>query len=258
MTASNIFRRDATNVGDWHCAPVRYFSLPAGEADILDSEKLTLAPHVVVGGGGLIAKTFHPHMERLAARRAEARTLVAWGIGESENVDRSGGFVQPYDGDFPAYLDAFDLVGVRDFGTRHRWVPCVSCMSDIFDAEYPVNTEICVYEHKRIPLPIGDFPRLTNAGDDLGAVVRFLGSAEIVITNSYHGAYWATLLGRRVVVIPAMSKVYRFAHPPVICRLESWKKFVDLAQSYPAALDECRNANRQFFKDVAALQSARS
>jgi hypothetical protein len=256
MKASNIFRRDPTNVGDWHCAPTRYFRLQGGEGDILEIDKLSLAQDVVVGGGGLIAKTFHPHMEKLASRRGEVKTLVAWGIGESENVDRSGGFVRPYDGDFPAYLDAFDLVGVRDFGTRHRWVPCASCMSDVFDRQYPVSTEICVYEHKRIPLPIGDYPRMNNAEEDLHKVARFLASAKVVITNSYHGAYWATLLGRSVVVIPSMSKLYRFAHPPVICRMETWKNFVSSARSYPNALAECRGANIAFSREVLKLQAA--
>lgn len=257
MTASNVFRRDATNVGDWHCAPALYFPLPGDVADLVEIEKAELGPNVVLGGGGLIAKTFHPHMERLVARRSEFRTLVAWGIGESENVDRSGGFVLPYSGDFPSYLGAFDLVGVRDFGTRFRWVPCASCMSKAFDVEYAVETEICVYEHKRIALPIDGFPRRSNAGSDLESVVRFLASAELVITNSYHGAYWATLLGKRVIAIPAMSKMYRLAHPPVICRLETWRAFADRAQPYPDALAECRQANLAFFREVTRLQASR-
>ncbi|TDW25977.1 hypothetical protein EV128_116150 [Rhizobium azibense] len=255
MTVSNIFRSDPTNVGDWYCAPSRYFSLPSGDGDILDLENLSLADHVVVGGGGLIAKTFHPFMERLSARKSEMHTLTAWGIGESENIDKTGRIVGPYNGNYPTYLEAYDLVGVRDFGTSYRWVPCVSCMSEMFDTDYPISTEICVYEHKRIPLAIDGFPVMTNGGNELMTVLRFLGSAELVITNSYHGAYWATLLGRRVIVIPAMSKLYRFAHPPVICRVEDWKKFAGVTQQYASALSECRAANIAFHKAVLSLQS---
>ncbi|KQR69062.1 polysaccharide pyruvyl transferase family protein [Rhizobium sp. Leaf341] len=255
MTAGNIYRRDQTNVGDWYCAPSRYFAFPDAEGDILHIESLPLAQHVIVGGGGLVAKTFHPLMEKLAARKPEIRSLVAWGIGESENVDKTGKIVHPYDGAYPAYLNEFDLVGVRDFGTNYRWVPCVSCMSELFDLEYPVTTDICVYEHKRIPLGISGFPTISNSGDDLQAVLRFLGSAHLVITNSYHGAYWATLLGRRVIVIPSMSKLYRFAHAPVICTATEWSRYVGVTQQYPNALTESRAANLAFHKDVLALQA---
>lgn len=255
MTTGNIYRRDKTNVGDWYCAPCRYFQLPDTEGDILDLDNVSLAPHVIVGGGGLIAKTFHPFMEKLVARKPEMQSLVAWGIGESENIDKTGKIVLPHDGDYPAYLKAFDLVGVRDFGTAYRWVPCASCMSELFDTDYAITTEICVYEHKRIPLGISGFPTISNSGDDLQAVLRFLGSAHLVITNSYHGAYWATLLGRRVIVIPSMSKLYRFAHAPVICTAQDWAKYVGVTQQYPNALAESRAANLAFYKDVLSLQA---
>jgi len=77
-----------------------------------------------------------------------------------------------------------------------------------------------------------------------------------VVTNSYHGAYWATLLGRRVVAIPNMSKMYRFKHAPVIGRAQDWRKLAALAVAYPEALAECRAANLAFFADVAALNPA--
>lgn len=38
---------------------------------------------------------------------------------------------------------------------------------------------------------------------DFNETVAFLGSSEVVLTTSYHGLYWATLLGRKVVVLEA-------------------------------------------------------
>ncbi|WP_443751197.1 hypothetical protein [Asticcacaulis solisilvae] len=250
----NVFRTDATNVGDWFCAPQRYFDFPnKALADILDFDADALAPHVVLGGGGLIAKTFHDHMRRLAELRPRVTSLVAWGIGESEHVDRKGGFVLPYDGLLPDYLKAFDLVGVRDFGAEYPWVPCASCMLEQFDRDYPVTHDVVVYQHKRIPIPIDGFPARTNAGEDIDSVLEFLASGDLVITNSYHGAYWATLLGRRVLAVPNMSKMYRLKHAPVICRAEEWQRFAPLAPRYPEALTECRAANVAFFESVKAL-----
>ncbi|CAL4869162.1 hypothetical protein MMA231_03453 (plasmid) [Asticcacaulis sp. MM231] len=153
----------------------------------------------------------------------------------------------------PDYLKAFDLVGVRDFGTEYRWVPCASCMLPQLDKPYVVQHEVVIYEHKRIPIPLNGTPRLSNDGNDIDAVLAFLASGETVITNSYHGAYWATLLGKRVIAIPNMSKMYRFKHFPVVCRADEWKRFSALTRAYPEALAECRAANLAFFEEVKAL-----
>jgi hypothetical protein len=259
MNKTFLFRKDETNAGDWYCLPSRFFPFEgSGDADILGFDAQHLAPHVVVGGGGLLAKTFHPEMHRLAACRPRLASLVAWGLGESEHVDRKGGFVLPYAGPAPTYLQAFDLVGVRDFGTSQRWVPCASCLLPQFDRELALEHEVVIYEHKRIPVPIdAPFPRRSNAGNDIDAVLAFLASGRIVITNSYHGAYWATLLGRRVLALANMSKMYRFKHAPVIARAEHWRRAIDFTREYPQALAECRQANREFHRDVLALQASR-
>jgi hypothetical protein len=257
MSVGHVFRQDAGNVGDWHCPPLRYFPFAdTVAADILDLDFERLGRHVVVGGGGLLAKSFHASMQRLADGRGRFDSLVAWGVGESENVDRKGGFVLPFAGPMPDYLRQFDLVGVRDYGTEYRWVPCASCMLPQFDRPSEATDDIVIYEHKRIPIPIeGVFRRRSNDGNDIDAVLGFLASGRVVITNSYHGAYWATLLGRRVVALANMSKMYRFKHAPVICRAEGWKRCVDLTVDYPGALAECRQANVDFQRDVMRLQS---
>lgn len=257
MRVSFIFRQDSTNVGDWFCLPSRFFHFPDSDvSDIISFDAESLKENVVVGGGGLLAKTFHSDLNRLVNLKPRMGSLVAWGIGESENIDRQGGFVLPYTGPLPSYLKEFDLVGLRDYGTEHRWVPCVSCMLPQFDLEYEITQEIVIYEHKRIPITIdAPFPRRSNVGNDIDAVLAFLASARVVITNSYHGAYWATLLGRRVVAVPNMSKMYRFKHMPVICQLSHWKRCVDLAREYRSALAECRQATLEFYRDVSLLHA---
>ncbi|WP_367957678.1 polysaccharide pyruvyl transferase family protein [Aquibium pacificus] len=180
--------------------------------------------------------------------------LIAWGIGESLNIDRQGGVVLPYHGPLPDYLSSFDLVGLRDWGTQYPWAPCPSCLLARFDEPPEISRhEIVVYEHKRIPVPIEGLPRLSNNGSDIEKVLSFLASAEVVITNSYHGAYWATLLGRRVVAIPNMSKMYRLRHAPVLSVAERWRRAVDLAEPYPKALAECRSATLDFYDKVLTL-----
>jgi hypothetical protein len=252
LRVCNVFRRDNTNVGDWYCPPNRYFAFTnVVEADILTFDPGLLDGNVLVGGGGLLAQTFHPHMRRLVEQKPKMRSLVAWGIGQSENIDRGGGIVARYTGKLPDYLDAFDIVGLRDFDTPFQWVPCSSCMLQQLDRNYEIEHEICIYEHKRIPIALEGFPRMSNNGDDIDRAIQFLASAHVVVTNSYLGAYWAILLGRRVLCIPNMSKVYGLKHQPVFCRAENWKRLVELAQPYPNALAECRAANAKFYRTIA-------
>jgi hypothetical protein len=269
MEIANVFRADDTNVGDWHCAPFRYFDLGRTCLDILDFDpakdsadaaaKAIAGRHVVLGGGGLIANTFHQKVAHLAEQRPRLLSLVAWGIGESEHVDRSGGLVPPYPGALPRHMDAFHLIGMRDtggiLGSQVEWAPCVSCMAPEFDQNRTITREAVIYEHKRIPLPMDGLDRMSNEGRSLESKVAFLGSAELVITNSYHGVYWATLLGRRVLAVPNMSKMYRFRHSPVICEAESWQRYAPLAVAYPEALDECRLATKAFHNKVLELHA---
>lgn len=249
----SIFRTDPTNVGDWYCSPSRYFADVAAPEQDIKSFKVEDGGCVILGGGGLVSVNFKPHMERLAASRSRLSAIVAWGIGESLINDKSGGLVPRWQGELPDYLARFDLVGLRDYGTAYTWVPCASCMLEYFDRTYTIEHDVCIYEHKRIPIPIDGFPRRSNDGQDIAGTLAFLASADVVITNSYHGAYWATLLGRRVIAIPNLSKMHNFRHAPAICAPAQWRDFISRAKRYPEALDECRDANRQFLQRVLAL-----
>jgi hypothetical protein len=99
-----------------------------------------------------------------------------------------------------------------------------------------------------------DIPRATNRDFDFSKTLEFLASGRTVITTSYHGAYWATLLGRRCVVVnPWSSKFYTYRHAPELASEESWRDAAGRSTVYPSALDECREANLNFFEDVKQL-----
>ena len=94
---------------------------------------------------------------------------------------------------------------------------------------------------------------MVNTGQNIEQILTFLGSAETVVTNTYHGVYWATLLGRKVVCIPWGTKFSMFKHPPTFANETNWHEKIEEAKSYPRALKECRTANTDFFADVKKL-----
>ena len=200
---------------------------------------------MVFGGGGLLD---HPYFTKgwNSVLGVTAAELIAWGLGHN----RHGG----PGGRHPGFLRHFQLVGVRDSGpdvpAAFDWVPCASCMHAAFDAPAEIVHEVAYYSHERFPLAADGLPRLANNERDFSKVVRFLASAETVVTNSYHGMYWATLLGRKVVVLPFSSKFHSFRYPVALATPEDWQSACRRARAFPQALQECRAANLAFAEKV--------
>ena len=246
---SHVHRADKTNCGDWWSLPANYFTFPCHDNvfDISDlGPEVEISGNVIVGGGGLIGPGFYQLEKILRNSRA---SVIGWGIGNNMIDDKLSDFVSTFP-DFPSYISMFKLLGVRDDVEGLRWVPCVSCMHPAFSKKYNVNHDVVVFEHKRISINIGAFPTMTNEGSDIDSIISFLASGDTVITNSYHGAYWATLLGKKCVAIPFSSKFNRMRHSPVLSKINDWKESMRISRIYPDALSECRKANVDFYKSV--------
>lgn len=250
---THIFRADSTNVGDWYCPPFRYLPLyTQQQIDIYNiKDELPSSPILLIGGGGLISPSF-PQLQKLV--QAKNKLTIGWGIGHNMIVDKKPlGYIPPCELKFPDYINDFGLLGIRDYTEKYTWTPCASCFYEGFNKQYQAKHEIIVYEHKRVPLGIEGFPLMTNEGNNITKILAFLGSGNVIITNSYHGAYWAILLGKRVVVIPFSSKCYGFKYQIPSCKPNGWKKQINKTECHPNALSECRQANLDFFYKVERL-----
>jgi hypothetical protein len=238
----NIFRIDPTNVGDFYSSPIHYFdwlsSVRAFDIETTDYDRYAeqlKAANVILGGGGILQ---FQQMDSLY--NAAPQSLIAWGAGHNQKDTEQ---LIP-----DSRLKKFSLAGIRDYGTGYEWVPCASCLHPVFDDQpsKPEN-EVVVYEHKDRPLNIEGLPKMTNREMQLDKVVAFLGSAATVVTNSYHGVYWATLLKRKVVVAGVWSNKFQaFKHPPAFAEIDDWRDHIKDARVYEEALDECREANLRF------------
>lgn len=232
----NITRLNPDNVGDMTTSPLDYFPLRGEKIDINRRSFPTDYHAIIIGGGGL----FHPHwLSRLTNIIAHKNgRIVIWGAGLN-NHDRITGY--------PTIIKNCDLIGVRDFGLGYEWVPCASCMHAAFDVKYSVKYEAVIYEHYQQSIPIVGLPRMNNFKKPINEVIKFLGSANTVITTSYHGMYWATLLAKRVLVLPFSSRFMFFKHKPVILKNLNWKIAAKGATIYNDSLKECRIINGVFY-----------
>lgn len=246
----NIHRIDPENIGDLACSPIHYFPSLRGckTADIGGEWDATHA--YIVGGGGLLNGLWQDRLVNLADGGTPA---IAWGIGC--NVHGSAAFV------WPKFLDTYALVGLRDWGNPWKCVPCPSCLHPSFDEvrETEPRYPCVIYEHHLMPLPIScqAGPRLSNR-QPLTAfvdVLRFLAQGRVVISNSFHGLYWAMLLNRPTLCFqPFSNRFYCFQNRPVYCDENDWQKKLETAgESRPEYLSDCRERNTDFYHEVAKL-----
>lgn len=273
MSILSLYREDFKNVGDWWSVPSRYFPLEGPERDVLSSGAVEKeVSNVIVGGGGLGRPgAFAEALDRL--RRPDRHYgLIAWGVGADSVIVKNELLAGPVDmKSLLEFWRGFDLVGTRIVpqstypDDSFHWVPCASCMSPLFDrlrSEKPTR-KLGIYNHLRRDLrphihgEISWSERTTswlntasNRGRKLEDKLKFLARYETIVTNSYHGVYWATLLNRRVVGAPFKNGLFTFRHPPQYLQPGGFRTALDAAQSYPDALDECRDANRDFFARV--------
>jgi hypothetical protein len=261
MNKSNIsniisISRFDKNLGDLYSNPTLYFNfkLPIIYIDIFDKNKIKNIKEnqiVIIGGGGLLNrnniwdKIFHEI-------GVSDNYSICWGIGvNSVNYKNDG---------IPLYLNNFDKVGLRDYNKKeHEYVPCSSCMLDLFDKKYKVNNKYIIFEHMSHKIRIPNIQIINNSikknmnkRDSLKFVFNKLGSSEIIITNSYHGLYWGTLLNKKVIFYNKnniSSKFKNFKYTPTIFSGNLMKDSLK-CNNYPNSLKECRDLNNRFYKNL--------
>jgi hypothetical protein len=255
----SIHHADKTNAGDWWSPPGRYFPLkPKAIHSLVTYRPSPEGREIhIVGGGGLGTEFFRPHLARLAAKSRKYK-LVAWGVGVDTKYSR-GALLdpsRPFDL-FGDYFDHFDVVGTRVYSSKQRftWVPCASSMHPAFFAlrdRKPVR-QLGVYQHNHRPIKFArksPFALKDNSGDNLVEKLEFLAQHEYVLTNTYHGVFWATLLARKVICLPFKSGLFSFKHRPAYSSGPIDQALMRSAVSYGNALEECRSANIEFYRSL--------
>jgi hypothetical protein len=265
----NIHHTENRNIGDRYCRPLDYFpevcrgwevrDVAATDRVRIDSLRGQI---VILGGGGMLHPWPWEHV--VQPLLTGGNRVIAWGIGHhhdavhghSGTIERNWrSSLEQYQTDYD--LSRFALCGLRDVVDWAVYAPCSTCMHPVFDTPAQATQDCVLYEHGDLdPIAIGGLPRMSNTGPArIETVAEFLASGRTVITNSYHGAYWATLLGRRVVVYePWCTKFALMRYPLVECTRENWlARLSEAPLLYPEALAECRAATRAFAERVSLV-----
>jgi len=247
-----VHRKVKNNVGDAYCNPSRYFDLGNVSSNELMCHHSNISNKtLVIGGGGLIHKKFSQHIQTLLDKNPNHSVL--WAVGH--NFGKKHITKQNTNVYYPDWLERCNLIGIRDWIKGHydMYLPCVSCMHSAFDKHYKTEHDFVYFTHAfKSKYNRTKYPHMKNNVMDFDKVIEFLGSGNTVITDSYHGAYWAQLLGKNVQVSSWSVKFNHMKYMPhFVENINSGPKHIQ--NNVTGFLEESRELNQQFYQKFKNL-----
>jgi hypothetical protein len=263
---------DYINSGDIFSSPLMYtqeffkdYSVITHNISSIRYSHISKNDIVIIGGGGLF--NYNPWFNfNVAINRVLdlCDNVVVWGAGFNSGITE--------DGNLPNYepqvdFSRFALYGIRDkdFGD-YNFVPCASSMSPLLEKAY----------HAKPNKLVGSILRDDKNRDEKGlylegienithyknytAVIDFIADHEYIVTTSYHGALWATLSNRKVIVPSSMKNGFKYNYYGFSVKfINNIKNNDELhlamqeVRTHPGILQEYRTRNYDFFEKVKDL-----
>lgn len=246
MRTIYVHRADHENPGDLYSCPKHYIHkqfTPVQIIDVSSPEEPVDADVVIVGGGDIISKrNWIVAIDKILEKRKKAKKVL-WGAGCYMGSDLIG----------LDLMKKFDHIGIRNTNQLYDWVPCASTFNKAFqDSPKAPKNEILIIDHFKRNLYC-DLPvtRVVNKPQTFEKMVGKIKEHDLIITNSYHAAFWSTILSKRVIVVGLHlpAKLTSMKHPPLI--IPSWDdRAIDIAWRYPNAYNECIEATKDFYKKI--------
>lgn len=242
-----IYRKDKTNAGDWNACPLRYFrevftGFKTVEHDVeaVNYKLMRRNDVFIFGGGGMIdlSEKYNRIINNLLSQKLR---VIGWGFGVNHTAEN------------PVFqkvkFPLFTLLGMRDAvrPPEALYCPCPSVMR--LTPGKPGQGVGAIY-HKSNPLArLKDIPFITNS-EPFERIEAFLKQYEYIITDSYHGMYWATLLNKKVILYGVHSSKFDFFKYPAARWTGNLQESLHAARNYPEALAESREAVKKFADSV--------
>ena len=244
--------RDTANIGDRYCSPFDYYDWPGATVSDIRKDDTPDYDVGIYGGGKIFGG-----MARYKGVRTKSTGLnIAWGVSTVQSF--------PISLRYMIARRRMHLVGSRDYGDRrYDYAPCVTCMAPFFDAPPAPEHDVVFYAHGGKTAGMGitippHIPSLTNNCDSLEAALRFIASGRTVVSNSYHGVYWALLMGRKTLCLPFSNKFGNYRQSPHYATAATWLDEVQNAVARPEMLALTRSATADFKAKVDAMIARRT
>ncbi len=259
-----INRIDRENAGDWNCSPLEYYywyfknyNIIRHDIGSVDFNEIDRDDVVILGGGGLF-DVLEPFNQAINTVLKLCDHVIGWGCGFNTHNERL-----QVDTNFSTIdLDKFMMITIRDYDhpIGIEYLPCPSVKAFNMDkGRKPIRKYGVIY-HRSLPeirkLP---YDSISN-NESLSRINDFILDSEAIVTNTYHCAYWASLLERKAIVVNKFSSKFDgFKYKPEFVEIspEDTEEAVriidrafDRASVYNGIMEEAESLNDAFFERV--------
>lgn len=235
---------NVANIGDRFAGPYHHFDFK--DAIVRKKGARIRRAETIIIGGGLMHNWLNKQLDECLEK---SQNVVAWGIGGFAGRKLRG---------LNRLKKRVSLCSTREYTETGPidYVPCVSCMSPFLSNPNSPSHKVVLYAHDRrsdgLVTPEG-IPTRSNHGGSFQDALDFIASGETVVSNSYHGVYWALLMGRKVLCLPFNNKFQGYKMPPGYAGYDDWPQKLGLAQAYDDYLADSRAINQAFYQKVMNL-----
>lgn len=236
------------NIGDYASCPIHYLGAEMRPHAWVDVRAIDRRSNVMVfGGGGLFMEGLEELIKSHFDQRDENSVWAVWGAGLNR------------DGDYPEWLNQFDLVGMRDESAPYRHVPCPTCLHPAFDRAVRTKPTRPFVAYSHYAFPIHDLeaqiPQENNSKpfSAFAEVIDFLASGDVILTTSYHGFLWGQWLGRRTLLMndrPKSKKFHLLTSSEAAIQTTFKKRAAIMSKPQEGLLEDARRKNRIFWRDL--------
>lgn len=200
-----IHRVDINNVGDMFSGYYKYFyndlrkyNLTIHDIWHIDFNKIRKDDCVIFGGGGMIdcQDSWNANINRILNI---CNNVIFWSLGNNRfNDNRFNNQNISVNIEF----DKVNLLAIRDYKheSGFRYVPCASCMTPYLNMKDDIKREIGIITHKDFIIENNEYDKISNSSN-IYEIIDFIRSSKVIISNSYHNIYWASLMKRKVITM---------------------------------------------------------
>lgn len=247
-----IHRINKDNTGDMAADPLQYWDMPHNLLDLDDPEfndKIQACNEtIIIGGGGLLnyCADWNDRINRtLKSAQEGGIKIYGWGLGYNRHIGNCEELP-------PINLHLFTVLGFRHIVEGYKLIPCPSCLSPLIEYQGATELNPGVIEHLGFPLKELPYPKVNNK-DPMQKITDFIKTHNPIITNTYHGGYWTTLIGKSLILYKPFSErhynqlgtyIETHNHKQVKVAIDHRKPQI------PECLSKCRQINEQFLNAV--------
>lgn len=264
-----INRIDNSNTGDWTCSPLNYFfdyfdqfNIIRHDIEFVNFNEINSNDIVILGASGMfnVLEKFNININKILNI---CNNVISWSIGFNthNNIYYIGNITTKIN------FEKFKVITIRDYQhpSGFDFLPDPTCLSEELLKNIPIKRYIGLIEHKSLPIICDDLDLMNNKisnSHSFREITEYISSSEVVVTNSYHIAYWTMLMNKKSIVIDKFStKFDYFKYKPTfitssiinnkrILEIKQIKKYIQDAKTYNDILEESISMNISFFDKI--------